>query len=92
MVRVSSETCALTWIMVHPEYQRQGCGKAMMLQLFTLAEAARCRKVAVSTSQHADQFFCPIRRHYPALAKRWLGTEYASAGYGNNSAVGESTD
>jgi len=29
----------------------------MMLQLFTLAEAARYRKVVVSASQHADQFF-----------------------------------
>ena len=57
MARVSSETCALTWIMVHPEYQRQGCGKEMMLQLFAMAEAARYRKIAVSTSQHADQFF-----------------------------------
>ena len=57
MARVSSETCALTWVMVHPEYQRQGCGKEMMLQLFAMAEAARYRKIAVSTSQHADQFF-----------------------------------
>ena len=57
MARVSSETCALTWIMVHPEYQRQGCGEEMMAQLFTRAAAARYRKVAVSTSQHADQFF-----------------------------------
>ena len=57
VARVSSETCALTWIMVHPEYQRQRCGEEMMAQLFTLAAAACYRKVAVSTSQHADQFF-----------------------------------
>ena len=57
VARVSSETCALTWIMVHPEYQRQGCGEEMMAQLFTLAAAADYRKVVVSTSQHADQFF-----------------------------------
>jgi len=35
--------------------------------------------------------FCPIRGRYPAFAKRRLGTGYASAGYGNNSAVGEYT-
>ena len=29
----------------------------MMAQLFTLAAAAGYRKVVVSTSQHADQFF-----------------------------------
>ena len=57
MARVSSEICALSWIMVHPEYQRQGYGEEMMAQLFTLAGAARYRKVAISTSQHADQFF-----------------------------------
>lgn len=57
VARVSSETCALTWIMVHPEYQRQRCGEEMMAQLFTLAAAADYRKVVVSTSQHADQFF-----------------------------------
>ena len=57
MAPVSPETCALTWIMVHPEYQRQGCGEEMMAQLFTRAAAARYRKVAVSTSQHAVQFF-----------------------------------
>ena len=57
VARVSSETCALTWIMVHPEYQRQGCGEEMMAQLFTLAAAAGYRKVVISTSQHADQFF-----------------------------------
>ena len=57
MARVSSKTCALTWIMVHPAYQRQGCGEEMMAQLFTLAAAAGYRKVAVATSQHADQFF-----------------------------------
>lgn len=57
MAPVSPETCALTWIMVHPEYQRQGCGGEMMAQLFTRAAAARYRKVAVSTSHHADQFF-----------------------------------
>ena len=57
VARVSSETCALTWIMVHPEYQRQRCGEEMMAQLFTLATAADYRKVVVSTSQHADQFF-----------------------------------
>ena len=57
MARVSSETCALTWIMVHPAYQRQGCGEEMMAQLFKLAAAAGYRKVVISTSQHADQFF-----------------------------------
>ena len=57
MAPVSPETCVLSWIMVHPEYQRQGCGGEMMAQLFTLAAAACYRKVAVSTSQHADQFF-----------------------------------
>ena len=50
----------------------------MMAQLFTLAAAADYRKVVVSTSQHADQFFAPIRGRYPALAKRRLGAGYAS--------------
>ena len=54
VARVSSETCALVDA---SEYQRQRCGEEMMAQLFTLAAAADYRKVVVSTSQHADQFF-----------------------------------
>lgn len=59
-----------------------------MAQLFSLAAAARYRKVAVSASQHADQFIARFGA-VTLVAKRRLGAGFASVRYRNHSAVGE---
>jgi len=59
-----------------------------MAQLFFLAAAARYRKVAISTSQHADQFIARFGAVTLVAIDGW-GPGMHRLDYRNHSAVGE---
>lgn len=64
----ADDACSISWIIVHPSYQKHGCGTAMMSYFLQAAAAMGKRKTLIATSQHAGRFF----EKFGAVAKQTI--------------------